>query len=141
MAKTPHPSPEALREFILGRLDGRAMNRVERHLRDCDACARSAEGVDGDRLVQLMARMDDAPAGRGTDLPRGRSIRASIGIVLLALGAAGMLPGCGASGEGSIDFDTDPGAKDIGAPRRPAAAPAQPPAQKVLKKSAEFNPG
>lgn len=51
-----HPDPATLRNFVLGRLSGATMDRVERHLRGCDSCVRAADAVPADHLVELIRR-------------------------------------------------------------------------------------
>lgn len=63
MAITPanHPLAEDLRRFALGRLDRRAMARVEAHLGGCLRCADIAAKAPHDRLVALLRRPVDGP--------------------------------------------------------------------------------
>jgi anti-sigma factor RsiW len=54
MTTSRHPGPETLGRFVLGRLNGKAMARVEGHLRGCTRCAQVAMQVPDDRLVMLL---------------------------------------------------------------------------------------
>ena len=54
MTPSEHPDSETLGRFVLGRLDRRAMARVEGHLEGCSECGRVAMQVTDDRLVRLL---------------------------------------------------------------------------------------
>ena len=54
MTSFEHPDAETLGRFILGRLDRRAMARVEGHLRTCTPCGQAAMKVPDDWLVKLL---------------------------------------------------------------------------------------
>jgi hypothetical protein len=54
MTPSEHPDSETLGRFVLGRLDRRAMARVEEHLRSCFQCGQVAMQVPDDRLVRLL---------------------------------------------------------------------------------------
>jgi anti-sigma factor RsiW len=54
MSSPAHPDLETLERFILGRLDRRAMARVEAHLGNCASCGRAAMHIPDDRLVALL---------------------------------------------------------------------------------------
>jgi anti-sigma factor RsiW len=62
MTSPTHPDPETLERFVLGRLDRRAMARVEAHLGGCTSCGRAAMHVPDDRLVALLRARPDGPA-------------------------------------------------------------------------------
>lgn len=64
MTLSPHPSSETLERFVLGRLDRKAMARVEAHLSACSSCARAAMNAPDDRLVTLLRTPDVRPASR-----------------------------------------------------------------------------
>jgi anti-sigma factor RsiW len=65
MTSPTHPDPETLERFVLGRLDRRAMARVEAHLGGCSSCGRAAMHVPDDRLVALLRTRP--AAGRSPD--------------------------------------------------------------------------
>ncbi len=68
MTSPTHPDPETLERFVLGRLDRRAMARVEAHLGGCSSCGRAAMNVPDDRLVTLLRTQPAGPAaGRSSD--------------------------------------------------------------------------
>jgi len=54
MTPAEHPDSETLERFVLGRLDRRAMARVEGHLSACPQCGQVAMQVPDDRLVRLL---------------------------------------------------------------------------------------
>ena len=54
MTPAEHPDCETLEQFVLGRLDRRAMATVEGHLRGCSQCGQVAMQVPDDRLVSLL---------------------------------------------------------------------------------------
>jgi hypothetical protein len=56
-----HPDAETLGRFVLGRLDRRAMARVEAHLRHCSHCGQVAMQVPDDRLVTLLRAVTARP--------------------------------------------------------------------------------
>jgi hypothetical protein len=62
MTPAEHPDCESLVRFILGRLDRRAMARVEGHLRGCTQCWQVAMQVPDDRLVRLLRVPTSGPA-------------------------------------------------------------------------------
>jgi hypothetical protein len=62
MTCPPHPDPETLERFMLGRLERGAMARVEAHLEGCARCALAAVQVADDRLVTLLRATDDGPS-------------------------------------------------------------------------------
>ena len=62
--RRPHPQPDALRAFALGRLGMAEMEAIEAHLSDCPACGRRVQEAPDDDLVKLLHR-GQAPA-RGT---------------------------------------------------------------------------
>jgi Putative zinc-finger len=62
MTPSEHPDPETLGRFVLGRLDRRAMARVEGHLRGCSQCGQVAMRVPDDRLVTLLRVATAGPA-------------------------------------------------------------------------------
>ena len=62
MTPAEHPDPETLARFVLGRLDRKAMARVERHLRGCSQCGQVALRVPDDRLVTLLRLSTAGPA-------------------------------------------------------------------------------
>ncbi len=62
MTPSEHPDAETLARFVLGRLDRRAMARIERHLRDCSQCRQVAMQVPDDRLVTLVRASTAGPA-------------------------------------------------------------------------------
>ena len=62
MTAPTHPDPETLEGFVLGRLDRRAMAKVESHLETCSRCAQSASQVADDRLVTLLRTPKAGPA-------------------------------------------------------------------------------
>ncbi len=65
MTSPTHPDPETLGQFVLGRLDRRAMARIEAHLEGCGRCGRLAMQVPDDRLVSLLRTPDaGSPARR-----------------------------------------------------------------------------
>jgi hypothetical protein len=67
MTPAVHPDPKTLGQFVLGRLDGRAMARVEGHLRGCSECEQAALRIPDDRLVTLLRVSTNDPA---TETPR-----------------------------------------------------------------------
>jgi len=62
MAPSEHPDSETLGRFVLGRLDRKAMARVEGHLRSCSQCGQVAMQVPDDRLVTLLRVSSAGPA-------------------------------------------------------------------------------
>jgi hypothetical protein len=62
MSAARHPDDETLARFVLGRLDRKAMARVEGHLQDCSRCGRVAMQVPNDRLVSLLRISTAGPA-------------------------------------------------------------------------------
>ncbi len=62
MTPSEHPDSETLGRFVLGRLDRRAMARVEGHLSDCSQCGLVAMQVPDDRLVRLLRGSTAGPA-------------------------------------------------------------------------------
>ncbi len=62
MTPSEHPDSETLGRFILGRLDRRAMARVEGHLSGCTQCGQVAMQVPDDRLVRLLRGSTAGPA-------------------------------------------------------------------------------
>ena len=74
MTSPTHPDLETLERFVLGRLDRRAMARVEAHLGGCSSCGRAAMNVPDDRLVALLRTQSAGPAAgrfheRGNEVP------------------------------------------------------------------------
>ena len=68
MTSPTHPDLETLERFVLGRLDRRAMARVEAHLGGCSSCGRAAMHIPDDRLVTLLRTHPTGPAvGRSPD--------------------------------------------------------------------------
>jgi Putative zinc-finger len=68
MTSPTHPDLETLGRFVLGRLDRRAMDRVEAHLGCCSSCGRAAMQIPDDRLVALLRIHPAGPAaGRSPD--------------------------------------------------------------------------
>jgi DNA-binding TFAR19-related protein (PDSD5 family) len=65
MSPSEHPDPETLGRFVLGRLDRRAMARVEGHLQGCSQCGQVAMRVPDDQLVKLL-RASTARAATGS---------------------------------------------------------------------------
>ncbi len=65
MTPAEHPDRETLAGFVLGRLDRKAMTRVEGHLRVCSQCGQVAMEVPDDRLVRLL-RVSTAGAATET---------------------------------------------------------------------------
>ena len=55
-SRPSHPDAASLLHFALGRLGSKAMQRVERHVRACDACVQAALAAPDDRLVGLLRR-------------------------------------------------------------------------------------
>jgi hypothetical protein len=72
MTSSEHTDPETLRLFVLGRLNRKAMARVEGHLRGCVQCGQVAMQVPDDRLVRLV-RIPTARQGPGR-LPATRQV-------------------------------------------------------------------
>jgi len=66
MTPYEHPDTETLERFVLGRLDRRAMARVEGHLRGCHQCGQAAMQVPDDRLVSLLRGSTAGPATRSS---------------------------------------------------------------------------
>jgi hypothetical protein len=62
MISSEHPDAETLARFVLGRLDRMGMANVERHLRGCSQCERTAAQVPDDRHVTLLRDSDSGPA-------------------------------------------------------------------------------
>jgi hypothetical protein len=62
MSAARHPDDETLARFVLGRLDRKAMARVEGHLQGCAQCGRVAMQVPDDRLVSLLRVSTAGPA-------------------------------------------------------------------------------
>ena len=68
MTPPKHPDAETLGRFVQGRLDRRAMARVEAHLRACPRCGEAALLVPDDRLVMLLrTRTAGTPTGSRPD--------------------------------------------------------------------------
>ncbi len=68
MTSPTHPDLKTLERFVLGRLDRRAMARVEAHLGGCSSCGRAAMHVPDDRLVAMLrAQPAGLAAGRSSD--------------------------------------------------------------------------
>lgn len=66
MTHSVHPDPATMRLFILGRLDGRTMARVEAHLRGCAVCEQVAQRIPDDRLVTLLRIPANDPSSRAS---------------------------------------------------------------------------
>ncbi|MFI5456965.1 MAG: hypothetical protein ACHRXM_16085 [Isosphaerales bacterium] len=62
MTPSEHPDSETLGRFVLGRLDRKAMARVEGHLLDCSQCGQVAMQIPDDRLVTLLRVSTAGPA-------------------------------------------------------------------------------
>jgi hypothetical protein len=62
MTPSEHPDFETIGQFVLGRLDRRAMARVEGHLRGCSQCGQVAMQVPDDRLVRFLRGSTADPA-------------------------------------------------------------------------------
>lgn len=74
MCARAHPENEILGRFALGRLGGKAMARVEAHVRGCAECAQIAMRVPDDRLVKLLRTAIARPT---TGLPRHKAADAT----------------------------------------------------------------
>jgi hypothetical protein len=74
MTSPTHPDPEILERFVLGRLDRRAMARVEAHLGSCSSCGRAAMNVPDDRLVTLLRTQPAGHAARRSSDDAARSL-------------------------------------------------------------------
>ncbi len=73
MIPSEHPDTETLGRFILGRLDRRAMARVEGHLSGCTQCGQVAMQVPDDRLVRLLRSSMAGPAAESSPCPASDS--------------------------------------------------------------------
>jgi WD40 repeat protein/tRNA A-37 threonylcarbamoyl transferase component Bud32 len=66
---SPHPSPEQLAAFGLGRLDDDASAAVETHLGACPACRTVVEGLAADSLVLALRGPTPATAAGTAEVP------------------------------------------------------------------------
>jgi serine/threonine protein kinase len=65
---TLHPTDQSLRDFGLGRLDGRTIEAVNQHLEACEACQRRVAALSSD---SFLGRLRGANAGRGASAAGG----------------------------------------------------------------------
>jgi hypothetical protein len=84
--------PEALEEFVLGRLDQASQQRCEDHLRTCEPCRRAvqverviAAGIKRagrDRIKERLGKLSGIPPGRGVPWPHVISAAAVLLIIV-----------------------------------------------------------